>query len=40
MHYRVTQANRTRLRDWFFQGVRPAPEGPHAPPIHQTPGGR
>ncbi len=36
MHYRVTQANRTRLRDWFFQGVRPAPEGPHAPPIHQA----
>jgi hypothetical protein len=36
MHYRVTQASRARLRDWFFQGVRPAPEGPYAPPIHQT----
>jgi hypothetical protein len=36
MHYRVTQASRTRFRDWFFQGIRPAPEGPYAAPIHQT----
>ena len=24
MQYRVTQANRTRFRDWFFQGIRQA----------------
>jgi hypothetical protein len=23
--------------DWFFQGMRQAPEGPHAPPVHQAP---
>ena len=34
MHYGVTQASRTRLRDWFFQGMRRPVEGPHAPPIH------
>ena len=27
----------SRLRDWFYQDLREAPEGPHAPPIHQAP---
>ena len=34
MQYVVTQADRTRLRDWFFQGIKQAPEGPHTPPTH------
>ena len=25
------------FRDWFFQGMRQIPEGPHAPPSHQAP---
>ena len=37
MDYGVTPADRRRFRDWFFQGMRQAPEGPHAPPIHQAP---
>ncbi len=37
MQYGVTQADRTRLRDWFFEGIRQAPVGPHASPIHQAP---
>ena len=36
MEYGVTQADRRRLGAWFFQGIRQAPEGPHAPPIHQA----
>ena len=25
------------FRDWFFQGMRQIPEGPHSPPTHQAP---
>ena len=25
------------FRDWFFQGMRQIPEGPHATPSHQAP---
>jgi len=25
------------FRDWFFQGIRPAPEGPHSPSTHTAP---
>jgi hypothetical protein len=34
MQYGVTAARRKWFRDWFFQGMRQAPEGPHAPPTH------
>src|SRR5687768_11276626 len=37
MQYGVSRANRSRFRDWFFQGIRQLPEGPHAPAIHQAP---
>ena len=25
------------FRDWFFQGMRQIPEGPHSPPVHHAP---
>src|ERR687891_1206287 len=28
---------RQRFRNWFFEGLRQLPEGPHAPPTHQAP---
>ena len=28
---------RARFRQWFFQGMRQAPEGPHGPAIHTAP---
>ena len=28
---------KARLRDWFFQGIRPAAADGHAPPVHQAP---
>jgi hypothetical protein len=33
----ISQQQRTRYRDWFFQGMRQLPEGPHGTPIHQAP---
>src|SRR5687768_15991439 len=37
MQYGVSRANRSRFRDWFFQGIRQLPEGPHGPATHQAP---
>ena len=33
----LSEQRRTRARDWFFQGMRQLPEGPHAQPVHQEP---
>ena len=35
--YGVSEGSRDRFLSWFFQGIRQAPEGPHAPPVHQAP---
>jgi hypothetical protein len=32
-----SEQRRSRVRDWFYQGMRQLPEGPHAPPVHQEP---
>ena len=32
-----SHTRRARFRQWFFQGMRQAPEGPHAPSIHTAP---
>ena len=37
MQYGVTQVDRNRFRNWFFQGMRQSPEGPHALPTHTEP---
>ena len=36
-NYGLSSKRRSRLHEWFFQGMRHLPEGPHAQPIHQAP---
>jgi hypothetical protein len=33
----ISPQRQKRFRDWFFQGMRQLPEGPHGPAIHQAP---
>jgi len=37
MRYGVPDARRARFVEWFFQGIRQLPEGPHGPPVHTAP---
>jgi hypothetical protein len=34
-NFGISAARRQQFRDWFFQGIRQIPEGPHAQPVHQ-----
>jgi len=33
----ISKQRRRRFGDWFFQGMRQLPEGPHAQPVHKAP---